>query len=48
MEGIVITAEVGCLDLCNILREKLSGYVDSLNLHIMHDGSGNFVGCICR
>jgi len=48
MEGIVITAEVDCLDLCNILREKLSGYVDSLNLHIMHDGSGNFVGCICR
>ena len=48
MEGIVITAEVDCLDLCNILREKLSGYVDSLNLHIMNDGSGNFVGCICR
>ena len=48
MEGIVITAEVDRLDLCNILREKLSGYVDSLNLHIMNDGSGNFVGCICR
>ena len=48
MEGIVITAEVDCLDLCNILREKLSRYVDSLNLHIMNDGSGNFVGCICR
>ena len=48
MEGIVITAEVDCLDLCEILREKLSGYVDSLNLHIMNDGSGNFVGCICR
>ena len=48
MEGIVITAEVDCLDLCNILREKLSGYVDILNLHIMNDGSGNFVGCICR
>jgi|TARA_R110000851_G_scaffold4147_1_gene16981 hypothetical protein len=48
MEGIVITAEVDCLNLCNILREKLSGYVDSLNLHIMNDGSGNFVGCICR
>ena len=48
MEGIVITAEVDCLDLCNILREKLTGYVDSLNLHIMNDGSGNFIGCICR
>ncbi len=48
MENIVITAEVDCLDLCDILREKLTGYVDSLNLHIMNDGSGNFMGCICR
>ena len=48
MEGIVITAEVDCFDLCDILREKLTGYVDSLNLHIMNDGSGNFIGCICR
>ena len=48
MEGIVITSEVDCFDLCDILREKLTGYVDTLNLHIMNDGSGNFMGCICR
>ena len=48
MEGIVITAEVDCFALCDILREKLTGYVDSLNLHIMNDNSGNFIGCICR
>mgnify|MGYP001203215440 CR=1 FL=1 len=48
MESIVITAEVDCFDLCDILRIKLSGYVDTLNLHIMNDGSGNFFGCICR
>ena len=48
MEGIVITAEVDCFDLCEILREKLTGYVDSLNLHIMNDGTGNFMGCMCR
>ena len=48
MENIVITAEVDCFDVCEILRLKLSGYVDSLNLHIMNDGSGNFIGCICR
>ena len=48
MKGIVITAEVDCIDLCNILREKLTGYADTLNLHIMNDGSGNFMGCICR
>ena len=48
MEGIVITAEIDCFDLCDILRIKLSGYVDTLNLHIMNDGSGSFIGCICR
>jgi len=48
MEDIIITAEVSCLDLCDILRIKLSGYVDTLNLHIMNDDSGNFIGCICR
>ena len=48
MEGIVITAEINCFDLCDILRLKLTGYADSLNLHIMNDGSGSFVGCMCR
>ena len=48
MEGIIITAEVDCFDLCEILRLKLTGYVDSLNLHIMNDGSGNFMCCMCR
>ena len=36
-----------CMDLCEILRLKLSGYVDTLNLHIMKDGSA-FIGCMCR
>ena len=48
MEGIVITAEIDCFNLCEILRLKLTGYVDTLNLHIMNDGSGNFMGCMCR
>jgi len=48
MEGIVITAEVDCFDLCEILRLKLSGYADTLNLHIMNDDSGNWIGCMCR
>jgi len=47
LNGIVLTSEVSCIDFCNILREKLSGYANTLNLHIMNDGSGNFVGCIC-
>ena len=48
MDGIVLTSDVNCFDLCNILRLKLTGYVDTLNLHIMNDGSGAFVGCMCR
>ena len=48
MEGIVITAETDCFELCEILRLKLTGYVDTLNLHIMNDGSGNMIGCMCR
>ena len=29
-------------------KEKLTGYVDTLNLHIMNKGGNTFVGCICR
>ena len=48
LEGIELFNEMSCLDLCDILRLKLTGYVDTLNLHIMNDGSGNLVGCMCR
>ena len=47
LEGITLVDNVNCFELCDILRLKLTGYVDTLNLHIMNDGSGNFVGCIC-
>ena len=48
MEGISLLGEVDCFDLCDILRLKLTGYVDTLNLHIMNDGSGSMIGCMCR
>jgi uncharacterized membrane protein len=48
MDGIVLTNEVDCFELCDILRLKLTGYVDTLNLHMMKDGTGAFVGCMCR
>ena len=48
MKEIVLTADINCFDLCDILRLKLTGYVDTLNLHIMNDGSGNWIGCMCR
>jgi hypothetical protein len=48
MDHISLLGDVDCMDLCEILRLKLTSYVDSLNLHIMNDGSGNFYGCICK
>ena len=48
LEGIELLNEIDCFDLCDILRLKLTGYVDTLNLHIMNDGSGSMIGCMCR
>tara|TARA_R100001530_G_scaffold24898_1_gene20167 strand:+ start:158 stop:364 length:207 start_codon:yes stop_codon:yes gene_type:complete len=48
MAGIELMGEINCLDLCDILRLKLTGYAESINLHIMKDGSGDFIGCMCR
>jgi len=48
MEDLVLTAEVDCFELCDILRIKLTTYVDSLNSHVMNDDSGDFYGCICK
>jgi hypothetical protein len=48
LDGVVLTSNVDCFDICEILRLKLTGYVDTLNLHIMNDGSGSFIGCMCR
>ena len=48
LEGIELIGDVDCFELCEILRLKLTGYADTLNLHIMNDGTGNFMGCMCR
>ena len=47
LEGIELVTKVDCFELCDILRLKLTGYVESLNLHIMEDGSA-LMGCMCR
>ena len=47
LDGIELFDEINCFDLCDILRLKLTGYVDELNLHIMNDGSGSMIGCMC-
>ena len=48
--GIELFAETDCFDLCDILRLKLTTYMDyPFNQHVMNDGSGgNFYGCICK
>ena len=48
MNGIVLTSDVNCFDLCDILRLKLATFVDSLNAHVMNDDSGYFFGCMCN
>ena len=37
-----------CFNLCDILRLKLTTYSELLNAQVMHDGSGDFYGCICK
>ena len=44
----LLVKEINCFDLCDLLRLKLTGYADIINLHIMNDGSGALMGCMCR
>jgi hypothetical protein len=48
IEGIELFDEINCMDLCDLLRIKLTGYVDTINLHMMNDGTGAMIGCMCR
>jgi hypothetical protein len=49
LEHIKIYAEVNCFSLCDIIRLEFTTYYDyPINKHTMNDGSGDFIGCICR
>ena len=49
MEGIEILSDINCFDLCDILRLHLTTYHEPpFNLHVMKDGTGDLVGCICK
>ena len=48
MEGVEILSNINCFDLCDILRLHLTTYHESWNVHTMKDGSGDFIGCICK
>ena len=50
LEDIVLVKDtIDCFALCDILRIKLSTYMEPpFNQHMMKDGSGDFFGCICK
>ena len=49
LKDVKLFAEVDCFQLCDILRIKLSTYMEPpFNQHAMNDGSGDFFGCICK
>ena len=49
MEGVEILSNINCLDLCDILRLHLTTYHEPpFNLHVMKDGTGALIGCICK
>ncbi len=48
LANIVLVAKVNCVELCEILRLQLTTYSESINAHMMNDGSGDFYGCICK
>ena len=45
--NLKIFNQIDCFNLCDVLRLNLSTYFESINAHIMNDGSGNLFGCIC-
>ena len=49
MKDMILVQETDLFELCEILRLKLTTYLDTpINRHIMNDGSGDFCGCIMR
>ncbi len=48
MDHMSLLAEVDCFSLCDILRIKLTEYAETLNSHVMKNGSGYFYGCMCK
>ena len=49
MKDMVLVQETDLFELCEILRLKLTTYLDTpINRHVMNDSSGDFYGCIMR
>ena len=47
--GIEIPKSSDCFDLCEIIRETYTTYIESKNVHAIngHKGHWFFYGCIC-
>ena len=48
MEHISLLVKVDCYKLCDIIRLEMNTYHESWNTHLMNDGSGELIGCICK
>ena len=46
-EGVVRPEVVDCFSLCDILRDKLTTYLEEVNAHVMKEGGAFFYGCMC-
>jgi hypothetical protein len=49
LKDIKLLVKVDCFDLCDIIRQTLTTYLDSpINMYEMKDDSGYLYGCICN
>ena len=40
-----------CFDMCDVVRDNITTYIESINRHIIKEGmwaGGQFFGCMCR
>ena len=48
LADLALFSNVNCFDLCDILRLHLTTYYEyPINAHVMKDGTGDLLGCIC-
>ena len=49
LADMMLFSQLNFFDLCDVLRLKLTTYHDApFNRHVMNDGSGDLMGCICN
>ena len=44
--GVTLPETIDLFSLCDVLRDKLTTYLNDANKHVMKDGGGFFYGCI--